>query len=291
MAGKGRTGSLISAYLLLCNAFKNFEAAIRYYKEKRYASLSRYVGVTHPGQRRYVEYFQEILRAGPLGYQFEPKPRRLVSMVFYGVPNFNNGSCKPVVEIYNVRNNEKVAAAPQICSEKFEDLRKLLAARGAGDEVCELGFRDKNIILYGDTFVKVKHLGSRRSAGTIKNTKMFRMAFHSSQFKELHKDFPKHMLDPDTLVKDPAFPENFKVRIVLEDVDPKHASQEELNFQLNGRDKILRILKDREDQNLSELETQKLVFGDPDFDDRDEMQVVNIDDAQNHSDEDGEADD
>lgn len=121
---------------------------------------------------------------------------------------------------------------------------------------------------------------------------MFRLAFHSSCFKEQYKDFPKHMLDPDTLIKDPAFPENFKVRVVLEDVDPKHASQEEINFQLNGRDKVLRILREREEQCLTELETQKLVFGDPDFDDRDEMQVVNIDDTQNHSDaEDGEADD
>lgn len=121
---------------------------------------------------------------------------------------------------------------------------------------------------------------------------MLRIAFHSGYFKELIKDFPKTMLDPDTLVKDPAFPENFKIRIVLEEVDPKHASQEEINLQLNGRDKVIKILKEREDQGLTELETQKLVFGDPDFDDRDEMQVVNIDDTQNHSDaEDGEADD
>jgi hypothetical protein len=121
---------------------------------------------------------------------------------------------------------------------------------------------------------------------------MFRIAFHSSCFKELYQDFPKHMLDPDTLIKDPAFPANFKVRIVLEEVDLKYASQEEINEQLNGRDRVLRILREREEQGLSELDTQKLVFGDPDFDDRDEMQVVNIDDTQNHSDaEDGEADD
>lgn len=37
----------------------------------------------------------------------------------------------------------------------------MLAARGSSDEVCELGLRDKNVILYGDTFIKVKHIGRR----------------------------------------------------------------------------------------------------------------------------------
>ena len=66
------------------------------------------MGVTHPGQRRYVEYFQDILRAGPEHFEFNPKSRKLLAIIFYGIPNFNNGSCRPQVDIYNVRNNEKV---------------------------------------------------------------------------------------------------------------------------------------------------------------------------------------
>ena len=40
MAGKGRTGSLISCYLLFCGAFKNYDQAIKYYKEKRYEAVT-----------------------------------------------------------------------------------------------------------------------------------------------------------------------------------------------------------------------------------------------------------
>ena len=38
----------------------------------------------------------------------------------------------------------------------------MIAARGSNEDICELGFREKNIILYGDTFIKVKHIGTCR---------------------------------------------------------------------------------------------------------------------------------
>lgn len=122
--------------------------------------IYRMVGVTHPGQKRYVQYFEQILRSGPTNFEFEPRCRRLISIIFYGIPNYNNGSCRPQVDIFNVRDNRKVSLPNQIHSEKFDDLRKIMANSEKQGEVCELNYRDKNVLIYGDTFIKIKHLGS-----------------------------------------------------------------------------------------------------------------------------------
>jgi hypothetical protein len=114
-------------------------------------------------------------------------------------------------------------------------------------------------------------------AGSFKNSKMMRLAFNSNKEKSSEMVFDKFMLDPDTLIKDPAFPENFRVKIVMENVPEEEASKDEMHDQREGRDKILNILRIREKESLTVLDTQNLMFGDPDFDDRDEMMVVNFD--------------
>lgn len=106
---------------------------------------------------------------------------------------------------------------------------------------------------------------------------MFRLAFNSNKEKPSEMVFDRYMLDPDTLVKDPAFPENFRVKLVMENVPEEESSKEEMKEQREGRDKIMNILRQREKESLTVLDTQNLVFGDPDFDDRDEMMVVNFD--------------
>lgn len=68
--------------------------------------LQRKVGVTHPGQIRYIYYMQDILKNGPTMYM--PKMKRLLGIRFHGIPNFNAGSCRPQIDIYNVRDNVKV---------------------------------------------------------------------------------------------------------------------------------------------------------------------------------------
>ncbi len=103
------------------------------------------------------------------------------------------------------------------------------------------------------------------------------MAFNSNNFKTLEFDYEITELDPDTIVKSGLFPSNFKVRIVMEEVPASQASQEELKLQRQGRDTILEILKLREADAITSSDTQTLVFGDPDFDDRDEAMVVGLD--------------
>jgi phosphatidylinositol-3,4,5-trisphosphate 3-phosphatase/dual-specificity protein phosphatase PTEN len=58
-AGKGRTGTLISCYLLFCGLAQTSHDAITYYGLKRFKHGR---GVTQPSQVRYVEYFEKVFK-------------------------------------------------------------------------------------------------------------------------------------------------------------------------------------------------------------------------------------
>ena len=64
------------------------------------------LGVTQPSQIRYIHYFHKILN----NRKIFPTVQLLEHVKLFGVPSFNNkNSCIPYIEIYFMKNLEKVS--------------------------------------------------------------------------------------------------------------------------------------------------------------------------------------
>ncbi|EAL62502.1 hypothetical protein DDB_G0289979 [Dictyostelium discoideum AX4] len=99
MAGKGRTGTVISALLQYGGLFEGASDAMRYFAVKR--SNNNY-GITGPSQIRYTQYFSDIYFGGK---ELNPGPVFLKSISMVTLPKFFLGPLKqgvcPVLNIYS----------------------------------------------------------------------------------------------------------------------------------------------------------------------------------------------
>lgn len=70
--GKGRTGVVIAAYLSFKRLFTRAEDAMHQFALKRFADADEEeTGITNPSQRRYVEYFTDLVTGQLKVSQFE----------------------------------------------------------------------------------------------------------------------------------------------------------------------------------------------------------------------------
>eukprot|EP01113_Clastostelium_recurvatum_P038713 TRINITY_DN581_c1_g1_i3.p1 TRINITY_DN581_c1_g1~~TRINITY_DN581_c1_g1_i3.p1 ORF type:complete len:745 (+),score=153.70 TRINITY_DN581_c1_g1_i3:71-2305(+) len=97
-AGKGRTGTMISCWLLYSGYCQTWSEATRLFGNKRTRNGK---GITIPSQFRYVRYFDLLLKKFSLPPQIpHVEPRILTRIAMHGVPNFNiGGGCEPFIGI------------------------------------------------------------------------------------------------------------------------------------------------------------------------------------------------
>lgn len=86
-AGKGRTGTMICAYLLHCKMFESARDSLLFYG---YSRTSDGNGVTIPSQRRYVYYYEHMVRKKKT-YADIPRKSYNLSRIFIGPkPNLSS---------------------------------------------------------------------------------------------------------------------------------------------------------------------------------------------------------
>ena len=102
-AGKGRTGTLISCYLMYSGLADNASDAITYYGHKRF---SHGKGVTQPSQIRYVHYFEQVYKCNIK----VPVINLPQTIVLHRIPHLaGNGKFSPYIEIVNGTNFKLVS--------------------------------------------------------------------------------------------------------------------------------------------------------------------------------------
>jgi phosphatidylinositol-3,4,5-trisphosphate 3-phosphatase/dual-specificity protein phosphatase PTEN len=191
-AGKGRTGVMISAYLLFANLVSTAEEALYLFDRVRTADGK---GVTIPSQRRYVGYWELLLKDENLRPE-APATQILRTLKVIGIPKLSSdGSCEPHFEV--VVNRKLVYSSKCVFPE-----RKYVAGKDT-----EMEFDDLPLALYGDVKIQFFHKGE----------KAFHFWFNTIFVPEERKmTFTQPELDKackDTSHK--VYPENFAVSMVF----------------------------------------------------------------------------
>mmetsp|Transcript_6264 Transcript_6264/g.23542 ORF Transcript_6264/g.23542 Transcript_6264/m.23542 type:complete len:366 (-) Transcript_6264:1396-2493(-) len=202
LAGRGRTGTICACYLCFNGMFDNGSQALDYFAQKRSRESK---GVTQPSQRRYVQYFSEILH----GRKGHDRPLRLKRVVMYGIPSFHwTGGCHPVLRIYTSPTQQR----PKILLFESQDTR--FYPSNAGCIEFEVG-----CVFQGDLYFQLHH----RKATQEKY--MLRMSIHTG-FVPSHSVLRLTKTEIDDAIKSSKFDHDFFVDLIFEDV--KDFNEEEL---------------------------------------------------------------
>ncbi|XP_065567548.1 phosphatidylinositol 3,4,5-trisphosphate 3-phosphatase and dual-specificity protein phosphatase PTEN-like [Artemia franciscana] len=108
-AGKGRTGLMISCYLLFSGICKTAEDAMEFYGKARTSDRK---GVTIPSQRRYVKYFEQLKVQRNCSYQ--PVALELQEIFLPCLPAIVTGVFAPQVIVYENENRRHTTVPSEV---------------------------------------------------------------------------------------------------------------------------------------------------------------------------------
>ena len=198
-AGKGRTGLMISAYLVHCGFKPNSEAALRWFGMKRTANAK---GVTIPSQMRYVHYYESILRNGfPVTYCYQVTHIRL-----RGVPAVEmSGNCAPWFQLF-------------IDGVKIFDYKKAVGTKNLykfkkNEPYMDLNLTNFDVRIANNVKIQFLHEGV---TGAVK---LCHLWFHTGYITRNYLVFGKNVIDKACKDKKGMFPPNFAIEFYLHRTD------------------------------------------------------------------------
>lgn len=203
MAGRGRTGTVIAAFLLYIKMFSTTQQALEFFASRRSAINE---GVQVPSQKRYVEYFRQIVQSNvTIPVVPEAKKLRLKCILMRPTPAFDyNGEFTPSVVIENF----SYAVPIVLFSTQNTPLRTFTRYDSA------ILIEAQNLIVQGDTMVRVYSAGMLPQ---LTDKSVFRFGFHTTFIQNYVLDLSKDLLDSGGAgqLKDERISRDFGVRLIF----------------------------------------------------------------------------
>ncbi|ORC93563.1 tyrosine phosphatase isoform [Trypanosoma theileri] len=88
--GKGRTGTMVCAYLIYTGMKRTADEALEYFGSMRTAKGGKFQGVQTPSQERYVRYFAQLIssRTPNVGLTVKSQTKRITQFMLLNIPSF-----------------------------------------------------------------------------------------------------------------------------------------------------------------------------------------------------------
>lgn len=211
-AGKGRTGLMVSCYLVHSGKGATADEALFYFGEERTKNGK---GVTIPSQMRYVHYYEQLLKRGSI----TPYTYQITHIRFVTVPSFDNsllmgGGCNPYFEVVLAWLDDKMQANKR-CVYNYKKHVKKIRHFKKDERFVDLDCSGDNLLVCGD--VKLQFYDKDRYNA---DDKMFHVWFHTGFIENNYLCFEKSVLDKACKDKDnKKFDPNFKLEVFLHRVD------------------------------------------------------------------------
>lgn len=224
VGGKGRTGTVISCYLIFTGYFADPQEALLHFA---YMRSMKERGVTQTSQKRYVTYFQNILRNTVRPH---PKVLRIRRVVMTAVPCWTKQGCRPYVNIYHTRSMPRQL----VHTTRYGTQTKFYNAAEESSSI----IWDVDCMVKGDVLIKFYHLKENKEKVLDKTKEgskkkfeqsMFRFSFHTA-FVELEQGgliLKKGDLDiyhKPKRFRDSIERDEFGVIVIMEEVE-EHMAQ------------------------------------------------------------------
>jgi hypothetical protein len=201
VAGKGRTGVVVTAYLLYSGFFRTTLEALDFFANRRGS------GITYPCQKRYIEYLFRVLQ----GFMPNPKPVTLHRILLTGLPNVGGtGRCAPFVNIY---------VGADIESER-PTFTTRARVRNYDAVVTRFVVIDLDATLQGDVLLRLYHLPNAGSEQFL-----CRLQFHTGFIERgdvLATRFSRAHIDEASKLTAPS---NFALDLFMRDATPAEAER------------------------------------------------------------------
>lgn len=216
-AGKGRTGTLVSAVLMFSGECHSAKDALEKFAKARMPGASKEnSGVTMPSQIRYVEYFERIVLQG-----FTPHDKSIVlkKLIISGAPIIDGSEMSPVIRVYF--ENEELLLEKRDFHALSEPSSSNLKIRGNSAERIGRPLKlrlDIGLEMKGDITIQIWHEGIWSDAY------LGRTAFHTG-FIGGDKWIKLDKYDLDDACKNRIIPDDFSVHLFFEESKGNNATK------------------------------------------------------------------